>query len=181
MLFSYLPISSPCHLSSASVPIIPTFLYAIDHPSPEPQTLAPPLLPGPSTSSLAQDTVSPPVTSSYTSSSLSPLLSLFDNTTFSTQEVQTTPGADVQPADLHTNGTIDTTVGDGGHRDRILTQSLTVTFSSSLSSPAELLLSSGQSVPGARERACGFVVCLQSSRPAAHQPLRGPTNKQVTD
>lgn len=167
MPFSDLPISSFFHLSSASVPIIPTFLYAIDHPSPEPQTLGPPLLPDPSTSSLVLDTVSPqsgtspPVTSSYTTSSLSPLLSLFDNTTFSMQEVQTTAGADVQPADLQTNQTIDATVGEDLHRDRTLNQNLLLTVStSSLSSPAELLLSSRQSVPGAGECPGGFAVCL---------------------
>lgn len=170
------------------MPIIPTFLYAIDHPSPEPQTLGPPLLPDPSTSSLVLETVSPqsgmspPVTSSYASSSLSPLLSLFDNTSFSMQEVQTTPGADVKPADPQTNQTMEATVGDVRHRDRILNQNLLLTFSSSsLSSPAELLLSSRQSVPGAGKRSCRFAVCLQSSRPAPNQPLRRPTNKQVTD
>ncbi|XP_075881661.1 chromaffin granule amine transporter [Nelusetta ayraudi] len=95
-------------LLTVVVPIIPTFLYAIDHPSPEPQTLGPPLLPGPSTSSLVLDTVStqsgrsPPAPSSP-----SPLLSMFDNTTFSMQEVQTTPGTDVQPADVQTNQTTD--------------------------------------------------------------------------
>lgn len=184
MSFFDLPFISSCLFSSSSVPIIPTFLYAIDHPSPEPQTLGPPLLPGPSTSSLVLETVSPesgmspPVTSSHTTSSLSPLLSLFDNTTFSTQEVQTTLGADVQPADLQTNQTTDATVGEG--RLRSLTQNL-LTTSTSIPSSAELLLSTRQSVPGAGERPCGFAVCLQSSRPAAHQPLCWPTNKQVTD
>lgn len=112
MLFSDSHISSSRRISPASVPIIPTFLYAIDHPSPEPQTLGPPLLPGPSTSSLVLDTVStqsgrsPPAPSSP-----SPLLSMFDNTTFSMQEVQTTPGTDVQPADVQTNQTTDAAVG----------------------------------------------------------------------
>lgn len=103
--------------SPASVPIIPTFLYAIEHPSPEPQTLGPQLLPGPSTGSLVPDAVSaqsgrsPPATSAPSTPSPSPLLSLFDNTTFSMQEIQTTPGTDVQVADPQTNQTADAAVG----------------------------------------------------------------------
>ncbi|XP_034548382.1 chromaffin granule amine transporter [Notolabrus celidotus] len=116
-------------LLTVVVPIIPTFLYAMEHPSPEPQTVQPSLLP---LSSLSESQLPPqspssrsnPRTSSWTSQpsqllkpslsalllgkpseeisrssppTLPPLVSLFDNTTFSLQEIQTeqTPDAEL--------------------------------------------------------------------------------------
>ncbi|XP_026177439.1 chromaffin granule amine transporter isoform X3 [Mastacembelus armatus] len=80
------------------MPIIPTFLYALDHPSPVPPTTQPSLLPLPSHSTpllgtrLEQSPRSFPHT-------LSTLVSLFDNTTFSLQEAQTDPTPDTEPTD----------------------------------------------------------------------------------
>ncbi|XP_042338045.1 chromaffin granule amine transporter-like, partial [Plectropomus leopardus] len=73
-------------------PIIPTFLYAMEHPSPEPQTAQPSLLPLPS--------LGAPVlgTQSEHSPQASPLVSLFDNTTFGLQE----PTPDSKPTDQTT-------------------------------------------------------------------------------
>uniref|UniRef100_A0A3Q3MK51 Solute carrier family 18 member A1 n=1 Tax=Mastacembelus armatus TaxID=205130 RepID=A0A3Q3MK51_9TELE len=84
--------------SAPTVPIIPTFLYALDHPSPVPPTTQPSLLPLPSHSTpllgtrLEQSPRSFPHT-------LSTLVSLFDNTTFSLQEAQTDPTPDTEPTD----------------------------------------------------------------------------------
>lgn len=101
-----------------SVPIIPTFLYAMEHPSPEPQTTQSSLLPRPSHSAPVLDTKSeqssrsPPPT-------FPPLVSLFDNTTFSLQEIQTEPTPDPEPTDqtgltdLQINQTTDPAVGGG--------------------------------------------------------------------
>ncbi|CAI5649097.1 unnamed protein product [Oreochromis niloticus] len=98
-----------------SLPIIPTFLYAIEHPSPEPQTAQPSLLPLPSldASRLGTAPSQPPSsafslqTSSRTSQrlqlprsstgapvqgtgpTLSALVSLFDNSTFSLTDAST--------------------------------------------------------------------------------------------
>ncbi|MEQ2216063.1 hypothetical protein XENOCAPTIV_010174, partial [Xenoophorus captivus] len=103
-------------LLTVVVPIIPTFLYAMEHPSPEPQTLQPSLLAQPSLGAPHLDTVTsqPPSsrsnlqTPSWTSqlsppSSRTPILSpesqqrprlsllvsLFDNLTFTLQESRT--------------------------------------------------------------------------------------------
>lgn len=100
------------------MPIIPTFLYAIEHPSSELQTAQPSLVPVPSlsaprlgtvtaqspsprlnfqtssrSSDLPQPSHSAPVlgTQSDQSPRLSPLVSLFDNSTFSLQEIRTEP------------------------------------------------------------------------------------------
>ncbi|XP_030581739.1 chromaffin granule amine transporter-like [Archocentrus centrarchus] len=112
-------------LLTVVVPIIPTFLYAIEHPSPEPQTAQPSLLPlhGLHASPLGTAPSQPSSstfnfqTSSRTSQlfqllrpsnrgpipgtgsprpTLSALVSLFDNSTFSLQEVWTeaSPGTD---------------------------------------------------------------------------------------
>ncbi|XP_034055213.1 chromaffin granule amine transporter [Gymnodraco acuticeps] len=105
-------------LLTVVVPIIPTFLYAIEHPSSELQTAQPSLVPVPSlsaprlgtvtaqspsprlkfqTSSRSSDFPEPshsaPVlgTQSDQSPRLSPLVSLFDNSTFSLQEIRTEP------------------------------------------------------------------------------------------
>lgn len=70
----------------------------MEHPSPEPQSTQPSLLPRPSHSALVLDTQSqqgrrsPPPT-------LAPLLSLFDNTTFSLQQIQTEQTLDPEPTD----------------------------------------------------------------------------------
>ncbi|XP_053277475.1 chromaffin granule amine transporter [Pleuronectes platessa] len=76
-------------LLTVVVPIIPTFLYALEHPSPEPQTAQPSLLPLPSHRAglLGTDTETPVPTSS-------PLVSLFDNTTFRLQEIRPKPTSD---------------------------------------------------------------------------------------
>ncbi|CAI5682569.1 chromaffin granule amine transporter [Oreochromis niloticus] len=102
-------------LLTVVVPIIPTFLYAIEHPSPEPQTAQPSLLPLPSldASRLGTAPSQPPSsafslqTSSRTSQrlqlprsstgapvqgtgpTLSALVSLFDNSTFSLTDAST--------------------------------------------------------------------------------------------
>ncbi|XP_076587695.1 chromaffin granule amine transporter [Chaetodon auriga] len=106
-------------LLTVVVPIIPTFLYAMEHPGPELQTLLPSVLP--SLGAPGLDTASPtsdPQTSSRTFQpsllpqpsrgapildtqveqsprssppSVPPLVSLYDNTTFSLQEVWTEP------------------------------------------------------------------------------------------
>ncbi|MED6254613.1 hypothetical protein ATANTOWER_030302 [Ataeniobius toweri] len=103
-------------LLTVVVPIIPTFLYAMEHPSPEPQTLQPSLLAQPSLGAPHLDTVTsqPPSSSSNLqtpswTSQLSPpssrtpilspesqqrprlslLVSLFDNLTFTLQESRT--------------------------------------------------------------------------------------------
>ncbi|XP_071340210.1 chromaffin granule amine transporter isoform X2 [Trachinotus anak] len=83
-------------LLTVVVPIIPTFLYAMEHPSSQPQTAQPPPLPRPSHSAPEQSRrLTPP--------SLPPLVSLFDNTSFSLQEIRTEPTPD--PSDLQTNQT----------------------------------------------------------------------------
>ncbi|XP_049435712.1 chromaffin granule amine transporter [Epinephelus fuscoguttatus] len=113
-------------LLTVVVPIIPTFLYAKEHPSPEPPTAQPSLLPLPSlgaphlgtvpsqppaprsnlqTSSWASQLPLPsrsaPVlgTQSEQSPRSSPLVSLFDNTTFSLQELRTELTPDTKPTD----------------------------------------------------------------------------------
>ncbi|KAK5909253.1 hypothetical protein CesoFtcFv8_003200 [Champsocephalus esox] len=105
-------------LLTVVVPIIPTFLYAIEHPSSELQTAQPSLVPVPSlsaprsgtvtaqspsprlnfhtssrSSDLPQPSHSAPVlgTQSDQSPRLSPLVSLFDNSTFSLQGIRTEP------------------------------------------------------------------------------------------
>ncbi|XP_078027278.1 chromaffin granule amine transporter [Epinephelus lanceolatus] len=113
-------------LLTVVVPIIPTFLYAKEHPSPEPPTAQPSLLPLPGlgaphlgtvpsqppaprsnlqtsswTSQLPLPSHSAPVlgTQSEQSPRSSPLVSLFDNTTFSLQELLTEPTPDTKPTD----------------------------------------------------------------------------------
>ncbi|KAM6930940.1 chromaffin granule amine transporter [Xenentodon cancila] len=106
-------------LLTVVVPIIPTFLYAIEHPSPEPQTALPSQLTLPDTqpsqppssevltsrwsSQLPRPSYSSPVPGTDPQQSpqvpppsFSSLVSLFDNTTFSLQEIRTdpTPNAD---------------------------------------------------------------------------------------
>ncbi|XP_071340211.1 chromaffin granule amine transporter isoform X3 [Trachinotus anak] len=68
----------------------------MEHPSSQPQTAQPPPLPRPSHSAPEQSRrLTPP--------SLPPLVSLFDNTSFSLQEIRTEPTPD--PSDLQTNQT----------------------------------------------------------------------------
>ncbi|RVE68753.1 hypothetical protein OJAV_G00094790 [Oryzias javanicus] len=74
-------------LLTVVVPIIPTFLYAMEHPSPEPQTSELPL-PGLAGSKRPSPTPPSAQPEPGLSSSLSPLVSLFDNSTFSLQQVQ---------------------------------------------------------------------------------------------
>ncbi|XP_031735775.1 chromaffin granule amine transporter-like [Anarrhichthys ocellatus] len=91
-------------LLTVVVPIIPTFLYAMEHPSPEPQTTQPSLLPLPSRSAPI------PGTPSARSPRSSPLLSLFDNSTFSLHsEIRTEPTPpNAEPTtDLQLNETTD--------------------------------------------------------------------------
>ncbi|XP_062238042.1 chromaffin granule amine transporter [Platichthys flesus] len=91
-------------LLTVVVPIIPTFLYALEHPSQEPQTAQPSLLPLPShrVGLLGTDTETPVPTSP-------PLVSLFDNTTFRLQEIRPKPTSDPeltqQTTDLQINDT----------------------------------------------------------------------------
>uniref|UniRef100_A0A3Q1JV14 Major facilitator superfamily (MFS) profile domain-containing protein n=1 Tax=Anabas testudineus TaxID=64144 RepID=A0A3Q1JV14_ANATE len=85
----------------STVPIIPTFLYAMDHPSPEPQTAQtaqPSLHPLPSFSAPVWGTQvqQRPQLSSPTPSLL---ISLFNNETFSLQEVQTELIPRTEPTD----------------------------------------------------------------------------------
>nr|XP_043881250.1 chromaffin granule amine transporter isoform X2 [Solea senegalensis] len=130
-------------LLTVVVPIIPTFLYAMRHPSPEPQTTQPSLLPlpnhGPSrlgmlpshspfptptlqtsqSSELPQSnysTVVPDIQSKQSPPTFSPLVSLYDNTTFGLQEVQTELSSNTQlseqstlPTDLQINDTTNAT------------------------------------------------------------------------
>ncbi|XP_047237814.1 chromaffin granule amine transporter [Girardinichthys multiradiatus] len=125
-------------LLTVVVPIIPTFLYAMEHPSPEPQTVQPSLLPQPSLGAPHLDTVTsqPPSsrsnlqTPSWTSqlsppssrtpilspelqqrSRLSLLVSLFDNLTFTLQESRTegTPDTARTGPTSRINDTINTT------------------------------------------------------------------------
>uniref|UniRef100_UPI0037E9496A chromaffin granule amine transporter n=1 Tax=Semicossyphus pulcher TaxID=241346 RepID=UPI0037E9496A len=116
-------------LLTVVVPIIPTFLYAMEHPSPEPQTAQPSLLPLTSLGAPQMGTVSPQSPSSRSNlqtsrqpsqllrpshsapvlgtpsehiprsspPSFPPLVSLFDNTTFSLQEIQTETTPDIEP------------------------------------------------------------------------------------
>lgn len=103
------------------VPIIPTFLYAIEHPSPEPQTAQPSLLPlrGLDASRLGTAPSRPPSSAfslqtsrrtsqrlhlprpstgapvQVTGPTLSALVSLFDNSTFSLTDAS----AGTEPAD----------------------------------------------------------------------------------
>ncbi|KAF1388983.1 hypothetical protein PFLUV_G00068710 [Perca fluviatilis] len=111
-------------LLTVVVPIIPTFLYAMEHPSPEPQTAQPSLLSLPTlgasrlgtvpsqspsprsnlrtfsqtsqSSQLPRPSHSAPYhgTQSELSPKSSPLVSLFDNSTFSLQEILTEPTPD---------------------------------------------------------------------------------------
>lgn len=93
-----------------SVPIIPTFLYAMEHPSPEPQTVLPshaaPQLSAPRTRTPT------PGPQSRQNPRLPPLVSLFDNITFNLQEG---PDTDLPvltgPTAEHSNDTGNTTVG----------------------------------------------------------------------
>ncbi|XP_041644136.1 chromaffin granule amine transporter [Cheilinus undulatus] len=79
-------------LLTVVVPIVPTFLYAMEHPSPEPQTAQPSLLPLPGLSAPHALILGTPSEQSPPSSpSFPPLLSLFDNTTFSLHDIQTEP------------------------------------------------------------------------------------------
>ncbi|MEQ2303451.1 hypothetical protein AMECASPLE_017048 [Ameca splendens] len=125
-------------LLTVVVPIIPTFLYAMEHPSPEPQTLQPSLLAQPSLGAPHLDTVTsqPPSsrsnlqTPSWTSqlsppSSRTPILSpesqqrprlsllvsLFDNLTFTLQESRTEGTSDTARTGLtgRINDTTNTT------------------------------------------------------------------------
>ncbi|KAM9360861.1 chromaffin granule amine transporter [Symphorus nematophorus] len=139
-------------LLTVVVPIIPTFLYAMEHPSPEPQTAQPSQLPLPSLGAPRPGTVpsqppssrSNPQTSSRPSQAslllqpglgapvldtqseqqsprsspptFPPLVSLFDNTTFSLQEIRSEATPDSEPTDrssltteLQINETADTT------------------------------------------------------------------------
>ncbi|KAK9521966.1 hypothetical protein VZT92_018468 [Zoarces viviparus] len=89
-------------LLTVVVPIIPTFLYAMEHPSPEPQTPRPPQTPQPPLLPLPSRSAPIPGTPS------SPLLSLFDNSTSSLHsEIRTEPTPpDAEPtADLQLNET----------------------------------------------------------------------------
>ncbi|KAF6715633.1 Chromaffin granule amine transporter [Oryzias melastigma] len=75
-------------LLTVVVPIIPTFLYAMEHPSPEPQTSE---LPLPGLTGSKRPSPTPPSAQPVprlSPSSFSPLVSLFDNSTFSLQQVQ---------------------------------------------------------------------------------------------
>ncbi|XP_067430809.1 chromaffin granule amine transporter [Thunnus thynnus] len=85
-------------LFTVVVPIIPTFLYAMEHPSPEPQTAQPSLLPQPSLSAPILGTRSKQSPGS-SPSTFSPLLSLFDNSTFRLQESRTAPTPDTESTD----------------------------------------------------------------------------------
>ncbi|XP_051806548.1 chromaffin granule amine transporter [Acanthochromis polyacanthus] len=111
-------------LLTVVVPIIPTFLYAMEHPSPEPQTTQPSLLPLPGLGAsrlgtaasqlpssdlrtsqlprLPQPSHSAPVLgpeSEQPPSTFSPLVSLFDNKTFSLQENRAEATPDTKPTD----------------------------------------------------------------------------------
>ncbi|TMS01306.1 Chromaffin granule amine transporter, partial [Larimichthys crocea] len=88
-------------LFTVVVPIIPTFLYALEHPSPDP-TAQPSLLPQPSHSAPILDTQSQQSPRSALPT-FPPLVSLFDNTTFSLPEIRT------EPTDTDTNGTANAT------------------------------------------------------------------------
>ncbi|XP_069379592.1 chromaffin granule amine transporter [Paralichthys olivaceus] len=79
-------------LLTVVVPIIPTFLYAMEHPSPQPQTAPPSLLPLPSHRAALPGTETP-------APALSPLVSLFDNTTFSPQDIRTELTSDPELTD----------------------------------------------------------------------------------
>ncbi|XP_056233364.1 chromaffin granule amine transporter [Seriola aureovittata] len=95
-------------LLTVVVPIIPTFLYAMEHPSPEPQTAQPSLLPLPSHGASRPGT-SPsqsPSPGSDLQPSLPPLVSLFDNSTFRT-EPTSDPETTDQTTDLQVNETTD--------------------------------------------------------------------------
>nr|XP_046242483.1 chromaffin granule amine transporter [Scatophagus argus] len=85
-------------LLTVVVPIIPTFLYAIEHPSPEPQTAQPSLLPLPTLSAPVLDTQSEQ-SPQLSSPTFPPVVSLFDNTTFSLQDTWTESPPDVEPTD----------------------------------------------------------------------------------
>lgn len=139
-----------------TVPIIPTFLYAMEHPSPEPQTAQPaqpslhPLYslnapqmgtvpsqaPFPrlnvqtsslisQTSQLPQPNHGAPVRGTYSQQTLrssspasSLLMSLFNNATFSLQEIQTEPTPNTEPTDqtsLTTDLQINETTEVEGH------------------------------------------------------------------
>ncbi|XP_023251634.1 synaptic vesicular amine transporter-like [Seriola lalandi dorsalis] len=101
-------------LLTVVVPIIPTFLYAMEHPSPEPQTAQPSLLPLPSHGASRPGT-SPsqsPSPGSDLQPSLPPLVSLFDNSTFRT-EPTSDPETTDQTTDLQVNETTDAAVGGG--------------------------------------------------------------------
>lgn len=145
----------------ASVPIIPTFLYAMEHPSPEPQTMGPSVLPGSSTSSLVLNTPSDQIPGSPPGTSFSPLVSLFDNTTFSLQEVQTDPSLDPEPADLQANQTADAAVGVGRRRRAVMHLSFRVTSSSRFSRRTPPVC---RTVCSWRRRTFGSVCCLPPKR-----------------
>ncbi|XP_008301351.1 chromaffin granule amine transporter [Stegastes partitus] len=106
-------------LLTVVVPIIPTFLYAMEHPSPEPQTTQPSLLPlhGLSASRLGTAPSQLPFSNLRTSqpseparpvlgteseqppSTFPPLVSLFDNQTFSLQQSRTEVTVSAEPTD----------------------------------------------------------------------------------
>lgn len=86
----------------------------MEHPSPEPQAAQPSLLPLPSQRAPILDTHSEQSPSSPPPT-FPPLVSLFDNTTFSLQEIRTEPTPDGDPTgptpDLLANDTTDAAVG----------------------------------------------------------------------
>ncbi|XP_068999704.1 chromaffin granule amine transporter, partial [Embiotoca jacksoni] len=119
-------------LLTVVVPIIPTFLYAMEHPSPEPPTAPPSLLPlpglgasrlgtapsQPTSSNLRTSQLPRPrhmATDSETPPTSSPLVSLFDNSTFRLQEIRTDETPRTEPdrtgptTDLHINDTTEST------------------------------------------------------------------------
>ncbi|XP_022621607.1 chromaffin granule amine transporter [Seriola dumerili] len=108
-------------LLTVVVPIIPTFLYAMEHPSPEPQTAQPSLLPlpshgasrpgtspsqSPSPGSDLQLSPLPRPSRGAPPPSLPPLVSLFDNSTFRTEPTSDPESTD-QTTDLQVNETTD--------------------------------------------------------------------------
>lgn len=90
----------------------------MEHPGPGPHSSQPPLLPQPSHSVLVLDTQSQPGPRSPPPTS-APVVSLFDNVTFSLQQIQTDQILDPKPTDqtgmmdLQFNQTADTAVGAG--------------------------------------------------------------------
>lgn len=131
------------------VPIIPTFLYSIDHPSPKAQSVH--------TTPTPRDIYTGPWTEETPY-----LVSLFDNTTFSVESwMEASPYP--KPADwtgLPTDSVnwIDSAVSGGWCKLATTAQRPRVIDSSPLS--AELLLSSGQFISGGGKCSCWFLVCI---------------------